>query len=108
MTFHRIGIAIVQIAFALVVAVVAFLAYAGITTHRASANAADLCKKVHIGQDARSAEATLLGGAGDFVIGGMSSGELGIGYKGAFVEKWFCHVSFVDGRVSKVETIHLD
>jgi len=108
MVVRRVITFLVQIALTSLAFAVLFLIYAGITTGRATSHANELCKTVRVGQEANLAQATLLSGSGDFVRGNIASGQIGIGYKGAFAEKWFCNASFADGKVVKVEVRHLD
>ncbi|WP_374490905.1 hypothetical protein [Zoogloea sp.] len=108
MDFRSLKRALVQITTAFALLVLAFLAYAEFATHSGRAKAEALCKTIPIGTDAALAETAISGTNTDSQLRRSGPDHMGVGFPGAFLDRWFCDVSISGGKVVDNEVRLID
>jgi hypothetical protein len=92
----------------LMLLVVGLLSYVGIATHHAKSQAEEICTSIPIGTTESAANMALSHEKSDSHLWHSSPTLLSIGFKGAFVERFFCNIQIKDGKVVSSEIRLID
>lgn len=100
--------AFVQITSFLVLVVLAFIVYLVVASKLAESKAEKACNLIKLGSSAQEVELTFTSIESDARLKHKSSEFAAIGFHGAIIDRWLCHVSFRDGKVVSKEVNLVD
>ncbi len=107
--FKRASVQIVTTMIVILIMVVVVLcSYVPISNRSAHTKANNACNSIDLRQSRVFAALTLSQVSADFPLRIFDSDTMRVGFKGAFVEKWFCNVTVANDRVVSKVVRHFD
>ena len=92
--------AVIQISTAIVTLVLTFFVYVFWASSRGEQSATNACASLPVGMPFPEAVAIVTRMDVKPQLRFMSNDEISVGFEGALMDRWFCNVSAVDGKVA--------
>ena len=108
MQLRLLKVAAVQIGTLFFLVIVTFFVYGAIASNSGKSKAEAVCNSVAIGSGIDVATKVIEGTETEARLRSVSPDFLSIGFRGAFVERWYCNLRISDGRVVAYEIRLLD